>query len=214
MAEVFLAVEVAFRGELAISLEVREVFPEIVEVSLGAVFLAAAIFLAAEAVCPGAPAVCLRAVVAFRLAAIVFLAEAVAVPLDTTLLQTILRCSPISADRDRVAAECHRVQPELNPVTVVSQSEEPLHNYPREIDLRKFPLAMKPVHAHAQIILHPNVRLEAMRAIFWAWPVGLGRALRSAPQLQINPVSSPQIVLAAVKNLPLHSNAQIGTRVR
>jgi hypothetical protein len=101
VAEAFLAVEVLFREEVAISLEVREVSPEVVGVSLVvAVFLGAAVFLAAEAVCPGAPAVLLWAVVvAFRLAAIVFPAEAVAVPLDITVLRTILRCSPISADR-------------------------------------------------------------------------------------------------------------------
>jgi hypothetical protein len=133
VAEVFLAVEVVFRGELAISLEVREVFPEVVGVSLVAVFLAEAVFPAAEAVCRGAPAVLRTVVVAFRLAAIVFPAEAVAVPLDITVLQTILRCSPISGDRDRVAAECHRVQPEFNPAMAVHRCKEALHSYRQEI---------------------------------------------------------------------------------
>jgi hypothetical protein len=158
VAEAFLAVEVVFREEVAISLEVREVSPEVVGVSLVvAVFLGAAVFLAAEAVCPGAPAVLLWAVVvAFRLAAIVFPAEAVAVPLDITVLRTILRCSPISADRDRVAAEYHRVQPEFNPAMAVHRWEEALHNYHPEIDPRKFPLATKATLEHVQVRFHPS----------------------------------------------------------
>jgi hypothetical protein len=113
-AEAFLAVEVMFREEVAVSLEVTGVFPLVAAVSL-----AVAAFLAvAEVVCPAAV---LLAVVApaFRGAAVIFPVEAAAVPLDRTAFRTILHCSPIWADRGRVAVECHRVQPEVNQAAIV-----------------------------------------------------------------------------------------------
>jgi len=123
VAEAFPAVAVVFREEVAISLQAREVFPEVAEASLAAaVFLAPVVFLAAAAVSPEPETVFLAVVVeGFPAAAIVFPAEAVAVPLDITVLRTILRCSPISADRDRVAEECHRVPLEFNQIAAVSR---------------------------------------------------------------------------------------------
>jgi hypothetical protein len=215
VAEAFLAVEVVFREEVAIFLEVREVFPEVAAVSLAvAVLLIAAVFLAVVVVSPEAQTVFpVVQAGAFQGAAIVLLAEAVAVPLDITVLRTILRCSPISADRDRVAVECHRVQSEVNPATV-HQWEEALHNYRPEIDSRKSPLAMKAPQEHVQVMFHPNAQVGAMPAIFSASPAGSGPALRSAAQPQITLANSRRIVLAAVNGPLLHSNAQIGTRVR
>ena len=107
--EAFLAVEVMFHEEAAISLEVKEVFPAVAAVSL------------AVAVSPGAAAAFLVAVVAaFPGATIVSPAEAAVVPLDrTTAFRTILHCSPISADRGRVAVECHRAQREVNQAAIV-----------------------------------------------------------------------------------------------
>jgi hypothetical protein len=161
--EAFLAVAVVFREEVAISLEVREVFPEVAAISPVIAFL------------PGA-------------AAVDFQAEAAAVPLDIAL-RTILHCSPISADRARVAVECHRVQPDVNPATAVQRWEEAQHNcHPAvgrvvtsEIDPRKFPLAMK-AQEGVEVILHPNVRIGAMPAIFSGWPAGSALALLSARQ--------------------------------
>jgi hypothetical protein len=153
-AEAFLAVEVIFREEVAVSLEVTGVFPAVAAVSLAAAaFLGAAAFLAAaEVVCPGAAAVFLAAAVAlFRGAAVVFSPEAVAVPLDISVFRTILHCSLISAGRSRVAVECHRVQPEVNQAAVVHRCEEARQSCPPAIDRvatwevgpRNFPLAMK-----------------------------------------------------------------------
>jgi hypothetical protein len=122
VAEAFLAVEVVFREAVAISLGVREVFPEVAAVSLAvAVFLIAAVFLAAAVVSPEAETVfpVLEAGAFPGAAAVLFHAEAAAVPLDRIAFRTILHCSPISAVRGRVAAECHPVQPEVNPATVV-----------------------------------------------------------------------------------------------
>ena len=115
-AEAFLAVEVMFREEAAVSREVTGVFPAVAAVSL-----AVAVFLAvAEVVCPGPAAVFLVLVAAaFPGAAIVFPAEAAAVPLDRTVFRTILHCSPIWADRGRVAVECHRAQREINQAAIV-----------------------------------------------------------------------------------------------
>ena len=113
-AEAFLAVEVMFREAAAVSREVTGVFPAVAAVSL-----AVAVFLAVvEVVCLAAV---LLAVVApaFRGAAVIFPVEAAAVPLDRTAFRTILHCSPIWADRGRVAVECHRVQPEVNPAAIV-----------------------------------------------------------------------------------------------
>jgi hypothetical protein len=112
-AEAFLAVEVMFREEVAVSLEVTEVFPLVAAVSL-----AVAVFLAVgEVVCPAA---LFLAVVAPAIrGAVIFPVETAAVPLDRTAFRTILRCSPIWADRGRVAAECHRVQPEVNQAAIV-----------------------------------------------------------------------------------------------
>ena len=98
-AEAFLGVEVVFRAEVAVSLEVRQASPAVAAVSLAlAVSPGAAVFLAAaaELVSPGAAAVFLVAVVAaFPGATIVFPVEAAAVPLDRTAFRTILHCSPI-----------------------------------------------------------------------------------------------------------------------
>jgi hypothetical protein len=111
VAEAFLAVEVVFREAVAISLGVREVFPEVAAVSLAvAVFLIAAVFLAAAVVSPEAETV---------FPVLEAGAFPGAVPLDRIAFRTILHCSPISEVRGRVAAECHPVQPEVNPATVV-----------------------------------------------------------------------------------------------
>lgn len=146
-AEAFLAVAVIFREEVAVSLAVTGVFP-----TLAAVSLAVAVLLAAaEVVSPGAAAVFLAVAVAlFRVAAVVFPPEAVAVPLDI-VFRTILHCFPISASRDRVAVECHRVQPEVNQEAVVHRWEEARQSCRPAIDRvatwevgpRNFPLAMK-----------------------------------------------------------------------
>jgi hypothetical protein len=101
-AEAFLAVEVMFREEAALSLEVTEVFPAV-----------------AEVVCPGPAAVFLAVVApAFRGAAVIFPAEGAAVPPDTAS-RKILHCSPIWAARGRVAVECHRAQREVNQAAIV-----------------------------------------------------------------------------------------------
>jgi hypothetical protein len=225
VVEAFLAVKVVFRGERAISLEVREVFPAVATPSLAvAVSLGAAVFLGAVAVVSPEAETISPAVVAagFPEAAIVFPAEALAVPLDITVLRMILRCFPISADRDRVAAECHRVQPESNPAMAVHRWEEALHNYrpeiawvaTSEIDPRKFPLAMKAVHERVPLTFHPNARVGAMQAIFSASPAGSGLALRLAGQSRIAPVNFRRIVLAAVNDPLLRINVQIGARAR
>jgi hypothetical protein len=208
-AEVFLAVEVVFREEAAISLEAREVFPEVAAVSL-----IAEVFLAAAAVSRAAATVFLAAVGAFPGALLVFPAGAVSVLLDRTVLRTILRCSPTSADRDRVAAECRPVRPEANPAPVVNRWEEALHNCRLEIEPRKFPLAMKAPDEHVQVMFHPNARIGATLAISSASPAGSGPAPRSAGQPQITLANSQRIVLGAVNGPLLHSNARIGTRVR
>jgi hypothetical protein len=151
---IFLEAREVFREEVAIFLEAREVFREVAAVSLAvAVSLIAAVFLAAAVVVSptGTRVFPVGVVVAFpRAAAAVLLAEAAAVLLRI-VFQPILRCSPISKGRGRVAAECHRVRPEVNPTTVVHLREEAQHNYRPEIEwvatsevgLRKFPLAMK-----------------------------------------------------------------------
>ena len=218
VAEVFRAVEGVFREGAAISLQVKEVIPEVAGASLAvAVFLVAAISLAAVAVVSPEAETVFRVVVAggFPEAAIVFPAEeAATVRLDITVLRTIPRCSPISADRARVAAECHRVQPEVNPGAVVHRREEALHNCPPEIGHRKFPLAMKPAHGHVPVIFHPSASAEAMPAIFWASPAGSELALPLARQPQIGLINFLQIVLAVVNSRFLLSNVQIGTRAR
>jgi hypothetical protein len=145
-AEAFLAVEVVFREEVAVFLQVKGVFPEVAAVS------------PLVAVSPGAAAVFLVALVAaFPGATILFPAEAAEVPLDS-VFRTILHCSPISADRDRVAAEYHRVQPEVNQAAVVHRWEEARHSCPPAIDQaatwevehRNFPLAMKAERVQAR----------------------------------------------------------------
>ena len=115
-AEAFLAAEVMFREVAAVSREVTGVFPAVAAVSLEvAVFLAVA-----EVVCPGPAAVFLAVVApAIRGAVVIFPVEATAVPLDRTASRTILHCSPIWADRGRVAVECHRAQPEVNQAAIV-----------------------------------------------------------------------------------------------
>jgi hypothetical protein len=191
-AEAFLAVEVVFREEVAISLQAREVFPEVAAVSLAVAFPPeAAVFLLVKLVSRAAePIFPVVEAGVFPGAAIAFLAGAAAVPLDITVFRTILRCSPISEGRGRVAAECHRVRPEVNPATVVHLWEEALHScHPAigrvvtsEIDPRKFPLAMKAAQEHVKVMLLPNVRVGAMPAIFSASPAGSRPALRSARQ--------------------------------
>jgi hypothetical protein len=114
-AEAFLAAEVMFREEAAVSREVKEVFPAVAAASL-----AVAVFLAvAEVVCPGPTSVLLAVVAApFRGAAVIFPVEAEAVPPDIAS-RKILYCFPIWAARGRVAAECHRAQHELNQAAIV-----------------------------------------------------------------------------------------------
>jgi hypothetical protein len=125
VAEAFLRVEVVFREEVAISLQVKGVFPEVAATSLAvAVSLGAAVSLAVaeEVVSLGAAAVFLVAVVAaFPGVTIVSPAVAAVIPLDISVFRTILHCSPISADRGRVAGGCHRVQREVNQATDVHQ---------------------------------------------------------------------------------------------
>jgi hypothetical protein len=115
-AEAFLAVEVVFREEIAVSLEVTEA-----SLAVTAVSLAVAVSpTAEEVICPAVVTVFLIAAVpVFPAVTIVFLTEAVAVPLDITALRRILRCSPISAVRDRVAEECHRIQSGVNRAAVI-----------------------------------------------------------------------------------------------
>ena len=218
-AEAFLAVEVIFREEVAVSLEVTGVFPAVAAVSLAV----AAFLAAAEVVCPRAAAVFLAAVVAaFRGAAIVFPTQAAAVLLDRTVFRTILHCSPISADRGRVAVECHRVQPEVNQGAVVHRWEELRHSCRPAIDRvatwevgpRNFPLAMKAVKEHVQVRFHPSARTEAMPAIFSASQPGSGPALRWVGQSRIAPVNFPQIILVPVNGPLLLTNAQIGAHAR
>ena len=113
-AEAFLAVEVMFREEAAVSREVTGVFPAVAAVSL-----AVAVFLAVgEVVCPAALFLAVVAP-AIRGAVVIFPVEATAVPLDRTAFRTILHCSPIWADRGRVVVECHRAQPEVNQAAIV-----------------------------------------------------------------------------------------------
>jgi hypothetical protein len=190
-AEAFLAVEVVFREEVTISLEVREVFPEVAAISLAVAFPPeAAVFLLVKLVSRAAEPIfpVVEAGAFPGAAAVDFQAEAAAVPLNTAL-RTILHCSPISADRARVAVECHRVQAEVNPATVVQRWEEAQHScrpaigrvVTSEIDPRKFPLAMK-AQEHGEVMLLPNVRVGAMPAIFSGWPAGSALALLSARQ--------------------------------
>jgi hypothetical protein len=221
-AEAFLGVEVVFREEVAVSLEVKEASLAVAAVSLAvAVSLEAAVSpAAAEVVSPRPAAVYLVAdVPVFPAATIVFLAGAVAVPLDT-VLRAILRCSPILADRGRVAVECHRVQREINQATVVHQWKEAQHSClpaidqvaTREVEPRNLALAMKA--EHVRVRLHPSARVEAMPAIFSASPPGSGPALRWVGQSRIGRVNFPRIVLVAFNSPLLRSNAKIGTRAR
>jgi hypothetical protein len=212
-AEAFLAVEATFREEVAVSLAVTSVSLAVAAVSLAA----------AAVVCLVLAAVFLLAVVApFRAAAILFPAEAAAVPLAPTMFRKILRCSPISAERGRVAVECHRVQPEVNPLVVVHRREEARRSCHLAIDRvatweigpRNFQFAMETAKERVQVRFHLSARVEAMPAIFSALPVGSRPVLRSAGQSRISPVSFLQIVLAPVNDLLLLSNAQIGTRAR
>ena len=168
-------------------------------------------------------AVFLLAVVApFRAAAILFPVEAAAVLLALTVFRKILRCSPILAERGRVAVECHRIQPEVNQLAVVHQRKEAQRScHPAinrlvtlEIGSRNFPLAMEAPQEPVPVRVHPSAQVEPMPAIFSASPVGPRRALRSAGQSRISPVSFPRIVLAPVNGLLLLSNVQIGTRAR
>jgi hypothetical protein len=210
-AGAFLAVEVIFREEVAVSLAV-------------AVCPGAAVFLAAAKVAsPAARAVFFVTVVAaFRGAAVVYPAGAAAVPLDRTVFRRILHCSPISANRRRVAVECHRAQREVNQVALVHRWEEARHSCHPAIDRvatwevgpRNFPLAMKGAKAHVQARFHRSARVEPMPAIFSASPAGSGPGQRSLGQSRISPVNFPRIVLARVNNPFLLSNAQIGTLAR
>lgn len=158
--EAFLAEEVVFREAVTISLEVKEVFPEVAAVSpVAIVLLIAAVSLMEAVVSPEAKIV-FRAVEteAFpETAAVIFHAEAAAVPLDPIEFRTILRCSPISAARGKVAVECRRVRPEIKPAVLVYRWEEALHNYLREIDPRRLRPAMKAAWEHVRVMFHPNV---------------------------------------------------------
>jgi hypothetical protein len=201
--EAFLVAEAIFREEVAVS-------------------QGAAVFLAAAAVVsPAGRAVFFVTVVAAcREAAVIFPAGATAVPLDRTVFRKILRCFPISADRGRVAVECHRVQSEVNQLAVVHRREEARHSCrpaidrtaTREIGRRNFPLAMEAAQEPVQVRFHPSAQVEAMPAIFSASPPGSGPALRSLGQSRISPVNFPRIVLAEVKSPLLLTNAQIGAR--
>ena len=93
VAEAFLAVEVMFREEAAVSLEVTEVFPAVAAVSLAVAVLLAV----AEVVFPAAVFLAVVAP-AFRGATVIFPAEAAAVPPDIAS-RKILHCSPIWAAR-------------------------------------------------------------------------------------------------------------------
>jgi hypothetical protein len=225
-AEAFLAVEVVPREEVVISLQVREVFPEVATPSLAvAVSLGAAVFLGAVAVVSPEAETISPAVVAAAFpeaAAVVFPAEAAAVPLDRIAFRTILHCSPILEGRGRVAVGCHRVRPEVNTTAAVHRWEEARHNYRPEIDRgailevgpHNFLLAMKAALGHAQVIFHPSALVGAMPAIFSASPAGSGLALRSARQPQIDLINIPRIVLAVVNSPLLPTNAQIGAGAR
>jgi hypothetical protein len=203
--EASLVAEVMFRAEVAVS-------------QGAAVFLAAAVVVS-----PVGRAVFFVTVVAvFRETAVIFPAGAVAVPRDRIMFRKTLRCFPISAERDQVAVECHRVQPEVNQLAVAHRREEVRRSCrpaidrtaTREIGPRNFPLAVETAQEHVQARFHPNVRVEAMPAIFSVSPAGSRPVLRSAGQSRIGPVSFPQIVLAPVNNRLLLSNAQIGMRAR
>jgi hypothetical protein len=203
--EAFLVAEVMFRAEVAVS-------------------QGAAVFLApAAVVSPAVRAVFFVTVVAAcREAAVIFPAGAVAVLRDRTLFRKILHCSPISAERVRVAVECHRVQPEVNQRAVVHRREEARHScrpatdraVKREIGPRNFPLAMEAAQETVKVRVLPSARVEAMPAIFSASRPGSGLALRSVGQSRIGPVSFPRIVPAPVNDPLLLSNAKIGTRAR
>jgi len=222
-AGALLVAEAIFREEVAISPEVREVFPEVVGVSLVvAVSLGAAVFLeAAAAVSPEAETV-LPAVVAagFPGAAIVSPARAVAVPLDISEFRMILRCSPILGDRAPVVVECHRMQTEVNPATLVHRWAEARHScrpaigrvVTSQIGPRNFPLVMKAVREHVEAIFNLSVR--AVPAIFSAWPAALELVLRLAKRPQIGLTNFQRIVLLEVNRPLLPSNAQIGTLAR
>ena len=60
-----------------------------------------------------------EAVEGFPEAAVVLPAVTMAIPLDITVLRTILRCSRILAARDRLAEERHRIHRAVSPVPVV-----------------------------------------------------------------------------------------------
>ncbi|HEY4284181.1 MAG TPA: hypothetical protein VGM62_14040 [Chthoniobacterales bacterium] len=156
-AEAFLGVEVVFREEIAVSLEATEA-----SLAVMAVSLEVAVSLAVEVMSPAAVTVLLVAVVpVFPAATIVSPAEARALPLDITVLRTILRCSPISAGRVRVVEECHRIQSVVNRVAVVRRWGEAQHSCPPpiaqaatwEIVRRKFPLVPKAGRVQARVHL-------------------------------------------------------------
>jgi hypothetical protein len=203
--EAFLVAEVMFRAEVAVS-------------------QGAAVFLAAAAVVSLAVRAVFFATVAAALweAAVIFPAGAVAVPRDRIMFRKTLRCFPISAERDQVAVECHRVQPEVNQLAVVHRREEARRSCrpaidrtaTREIGPRNFPLAMGPAQEPVRVRFHPSARVEAMPAIFSASRPGSGPALRSVGQSRIGPVNFPRIVLAPINDPLLLSNARIGTRAR
>jgi hypothetical protein len=157
-AEAFLGVEVVFREEIAVSLGATEASLAVMAVSLEV----AVSLPAGEAMSPAAVKVLLVVVVAvFPAATIVFLAETVALPLDITVLRTILRCSPISAGRVRVAEDCHPIQSGLNRVAVVHRWGEAQHSCPPPIDQaatwligpRKFLLALKAERVQVRVHL-------------------------------------------------------------
>jgi hypothetical protein len=157
-AEAFPGVEVVFREEIAVSLEVTEASLAVTAVSLEA----AVSLAAAEVISPLVVTVLLVAVVpVFPATTIVFPAEAVALPLDITVLRMILRCSPISAGRVRMAEECPRIQFAVNRAAVIRRWGEAQPSCPPpiaqaatwEIVPLKFPLALKAEHVQVRVHL-------------------------------------------------------------
>jgi hypothetical protein len=216
-AEAFLAAEVVFRQEAAISLEVAGVLPAVAAVSPAVVISSgAATFLEAVEPVSQAPTVFLAAVLAALPAAVVILqVGAASVPLDRIVWRTILPCSPISADRGRVAVDCHRVQPELNQAAIVHRQEEARHSCRPaigplatwEVGPRNFPVAIKTEPERA--------RIEATSAIFSGFPVESALALHSLAPSRIGRINFRQIALVKINGpLLLRSNARIGALAR
>jgi hypothetical protein len=162
-AEAFLAVEAVFRGEVAISLLVREVFPAAAAITFSpeaAIFLLAILVpLVAEPISP-----VLEAEVFPEVVIVIFPTEMATILLDITVFRRILRCSPISEGRARVVDECPRIQPGFNQAAIAHRWEEAQQNYHPaiggivkcEIGPHNFPLATKRVQEHVEVIFNLN----------------------------------------------------------